>query len=207
MSTKALKTVESLSSYLDSVINESLKSALQNKALQEKEKQLAAPKNGTGTPAPAAGGAQGPAPSGASNSDPAPSKTMDTDAEKLKQGSSINPDDITDKLNSIRSGKSFKDSAVKGAMSEYVGSLTDAEKTSLLAFLKGIAQIVTGEVPGQDATDPDSPPADVHMHKKQHDQHKQVKPNVIKNPGAKQNGSAKNVEDTSAPVSAKKRPV
>jgi len=75
----------------------------------------------------------------------------------------------------------------------------------LLAFLKGIAQIVTGAVPGQQATEPDSTPANVQMQKKDAQQHKTVKPNVIKADQPGPTGSAKNIEDTSAPISAKKR--
>jgi len=101
-------------------------------------------------------------------------------------------DDIVDKLNTIRSGKSFKDSAVKDAFEKYVDELDEAERTALFAFLKGIAQIVTGEVPGDKATEPAENPASVQMKKEPGEvksssgptQKKSIKPNVIRSPGA-----------------------
>ena len=210
----ALKTGASLGTFLDGVIQESMKSALHQKALQEKEKQ-----------AQASGGAQG----GGDNSgggggddtdlfgtgdsgggeeggeEAAPSKTMDDETEKLEKGD-IDPRDIVDKLNAIRSGKSFKDDKVKAAMEQYVGSLTKAEKTALLAFLKGISQIVTGEVPGQQADSPESHPANVEMEKGNKPKTKHIEPNVIKGSAPKQKAKS-GTEDTSGPVpiSPKKR--
>jgi len=194
------------------IIGESLKGALAQKTLDEKEKQLKAggqaPSGGSQPSAPAQGQQTPPAQGDGSEGGPgdaaAPSKTMDADAEAMKRGD-IKVDDVVEKLNTIRSGRSFKDSGVSGAMEQYVDSLSKAERTALLAFLKGIAQIVTGAVPGQQATEPDSTPANVQMQKKDAQQHKTVKPNVIKADQPGPTGSAKNIEDTSAPISAKKR--
>lgn len=130
-----------------------------------------------------------------------PSKTGtdgEDEAEKLKKGD-ITADDVVQKLNAIRSGKSFKDNAISAAMQEYVESLSKAEKTALLAYLKGIAQIVTGEVPGNDASQPDSPPADVNMQKGAGpSRSKHIEPNVIKAVPPK--ASPKSTEDTRGPV-------
>jgi hypothetical protein len=52
-----------------------------------------------------------------------------------------------------------------------------------MAFLSGIAQIVTGEVPGQNAEAPASPPADVKMQKSNEPKTVHKRPNVIKGPG------------------------
>lgn len=68
-------------------------------------------------------------------------------------------DMVVDKLNAIRSGRSFRDSSVKGAMATYFEKLSKEERAALLAFLKGISQIVTGEVQGEQATDPNDTPA------------------------------------------------
>lgn len=204
-----LKTAQSLGSFLDNVIQESVKSGLHQLALQEKEKQQAA-----------SGGSAGDAVDNSDDEDgndidlfggdnsggdekATSSKTMDSekddDTETLEQGD-VEPKDIIDKLNSIRSGKSFKDEQISAAMDQYVGSLSKAEKTALLAFLKGIAQIVTGEIPADDATEPDSNPADVSMKKgPEAAKTKHIQPNVIKAspPKKKQQGGA---EDASGPM-------
>lgn len=199
-----------LKELFNKVIDESLKGALAQKALDEKEKQASTAQAGD---LDALSGDQGQAtpqkPADASKGGsgaPTSSKTMDsdTDAETMKKGD-IKADDVIEKLNSIRSGRSFKDSGVSGPMEQYVESLSSAEKTALFAFLKGIAQIVTGEVPAKAATEPDSNPANVQMQKKDATQHKVVKPNVIKADQPGPSGSAKNVEDTSSPISVKKR--
>lgn len=208
MAKTALKTGASLATFLDGVISESVKSALHQKALQEKEKQAAAggqaqgggdnSGGGGGGDTDLFGGGDSGGDSGADDQDTS-SKTMDADTETMEQGD-IEPKDIIDKLNAIRSGKSFKDDKVSAAMEEYVGSLSKAEKTALFAFMKGISQIVTGEVPGQQATEPDSKPAHVSMEKgPDKAKTKHIEPNVIK--GAAPKTKAKTgTEDTSGPV-------
>ncbi len=212
--TVALRTGASLASFLDNVISESMKSALQQKALQEKEKQLAGSNTqetpddsdsgdggvtdlfGTGDSGDDSGDSSGHS-HGPTGDAPASSKTVDDESEKLQQGD-IKAVDVTEKLNAIRSGKSFRDDKIKSAMEEYVESLSKPERVALLTFLKGIAQIVTGEVPGQDAAEPHEHPSDVQMQKGHQQQTKSVQPNVIKGspPKPKKQGS----EDTSSPV-------
>lgn len=203
-----------LRSFITRVIDEGVKSALAQKALTEKEKQNAlAPNSGGGDESSGGGvddlfGGGGGDQDGSGDEENKSSKTMDDETEKLKQGD-IKAKDIVDKLNSIRSGRSFKDSSVSSAMEDYIESLSKPEKVALLAFLKGIAQIVTGEVPAQNASDPSDQPSDVEM-KKGDGPEKVVhkKPNVIKGsqPKPKQvtpSGS----EDTSspAPITPKRR--
>lgn len=131
------------------------------------------------------------------------SKTMDDEKEKLKKGD-IEVDDVIEKLNSIRSGKSFNDVAVKGKLSEYVKSLSKAEKIALFAFLKGIAQLVTGEIEPEAALDPSDKPAGIEMKKDKGSQKKTVKPNVIKAPSLPEKVKrAPAVEDTTGPVPIK----
>lgn len=203
----ALKTGASLGTFLDGVIQESVKSALHQKALQEKEKQAQASGGAQGGSDNSGGGGGGDTDlfgtgdSGGGDEggeEDTSSKTMDDETEKLEQGD-IEPKDVVDKLNAIRSGKSFKDDKVKAAMDEYVGSLSKAEKTALLAFLKGIAQIVTGEVPGQQAIDPESKPAHVSMEKGEKQKTKHIQPNVIKASAPKEKPKGGS-EDSSGPV-------
>lgn len=205
---------DTLFSFLSKVMDEGIKSALAQKALTEKEKQSALAPSQQGGGDSSGGGVDdlfgGGGDSGDSNDggdeENTSSKTMDDETEKL-QGGEIKAKDVVDKLNSIRSGKSFKDSAVSSSMEEYIDSLSKPEKVALLAFLKGIAQIVTGEVPAQNAEDPSDSPSDVKMQKgdKQQVVHKQ--PNVIKGGGGNGqpqkkpvNTGAGGAEDTSAPA-------
>lgn len=106
---------------------------------------------------------------------PAVAPTADAPAQQPQQAPEPNPyaakqhpqenfeeptiDMVVDKLNAIRSGRSFRDSSVKGAMEQYFEKLGKEERAAMLAFLKGISQIVTGEVEGQAATDPNDTPS------------------------------------------------
>ncbi len=201
-----LTTPKSVRALLEAVIQEGMKNALHQKALQEKEKQ-AALSGGSGDSgseddgiSDLFGGGDSGGGEGEEKQPEQSSKTGDDEQEKLASGD-VETKDIVEKLNSIRSGKSFKDESVKGPMDQYITSLSTAEKTALLAFLKGIAQIVTGEISAQQAEDPTKHPADVQMQKGEKKQVKHIQPNVIKgNVPKKQQGSE--TEDTSAPVSA-----
>ena len=129
--------------------------------------------------------------------------------ENLKSGD-ISADEVIEKLNTIRAGKSFKDQNIKTAMESYVSDLDGAEKTALFAFLKGIAQIVGGEVEGKEALEPSDKPANVKMEKKPSSQKVTIKPNVIKKPSAGEKPkekASKSPEDTTppAPIVAKKK--
>ena len=90
------------------------------------------------------------------------SKSMDSDLENIKSGD-ITTDDIIDKINLIRSGRSLKDPNINANLDQYIKSLSNAEKTALMAFLKGISQITSGSVSGEDAIDPSEKPANVKM--------------------------------------------
>lgn len=198
MSAKTVKitTAKGLRGYLDEVFEEGVKSALHQKALTEKEKQVAlSSKGGDDHDNDSLFGGGG----GDDEGDSRSSKTMDDETEKLEKGD-IKPKDIVDKLNSIRSGRSFHDSAVSSSMEEYIDSLSKAEKVALMAFLKGIAQIVTGEIPAQNAADPSDRPADVQMDKSNEPKTVHKKPNVIKGGGGGGSKKGGGAEDTTAPT-------
>jgi hypothetical protein len=130
------------------------------------------------------------------------SKTVEDEKQKLKKGE-ISTDDIIDKLNFIRSGKSFKDDVIKKNLDEYVKSLSRAERVALLAFLKGLSQIVTGEIQPDVAIDPADPDPDVKMKKGAGPEKKKtIKPNVIKAPDVEKKEKPSS-EDTSGPVPIK----
>lgn len=167
---------KSIDEYLQTLIKESIKSTLQRKALQEKEKQDDL--------------------SGSSSSE-----SSDSEHDKLKKGE-IESDDIINKLNAIRSGRSFKDPAISDKLNSYIDDLTKAEKTALLAFLKGISQVVTGEFDPYKAMEPEDKPASVKMKKSGAVQKKSIKPTVIKAPSIEKK-QEKSSEDTSGPVPIK----
>lgn len=205
--TVKISSGKTLKSFLVHTIGEGMKSALAQKALTEKEKQAAAAGGndvddlfGDG-----GGGGDEAAPTddtGGDEQQDTSSKTMDDETEKL-QKSEVKAKDIVEKLNSIRSGKSFKDSAVSGAMDEWINSLSKTERVALFAFLRGIAQIVTGEVPGQQAEDPGKHPSDVKMDKTNEPKTVHKKPNVITGhhePGPAGGQKKAPEEDTSAPA-------
>lgn len=205
--TKKLETTKSVEDYLDKLFEDASstdRAKLYRAHLTEKEKQVAqagaAPQAAPQAPAAPVQGNQ-PAPAPDASQQPATSKTMDDQTDKLKTGD-IAPKDIIEKLNSIRSGKSFKDSAIEQQMEQYINSLSKPEKTALLAFLRGIAQIVTGEVAASTADDPSEKPADVQMQKNNDQKAKHVKPNVIKASMPKPANNAPNAEDTAAPRQA-----
>lgn len=119
------------------------------------------------------------------------------DKEALSSGK-VELEDVIEKLNVIRSGKSLKDEEVLASMKKYLDELDDAEKTALLSFLKGISEVMTAGVEGDKAFDPSDNPAKVKMEKKPGYQKVTVKPNVIKKPS--EPGKASSKEDTTPPV-------
>jgi hypothetical protein len=195
------KNTKSLSKAIDEIVRESLKSSLYQNAVEEKDNQ----KKIMGEEdddifADEGGDDKKDASSDSDSEEKTSSKTQDSEKEKLKKGK-IKPKDIVDKLNTIRSGKSFKDSAISSKLDEYVESLSKAEKVALLAFLKGLAQIVTGEIEPDAATDPADPEPDVKMQKGAGGKKvKTIKPNVIKAPEKEKVEKKPSSEDTSGPV-------
>jgi len=119
--------------------------------------------------------------------------------EKLKRGD-ITVDDVIEKLNAIRSGKSYKDEEILTKLSEYIDELKDAEKTALLAFLKALAQIVTGEIATKDVLKPSEKPVDVKMEKEPAVKKRTIKPMVIKKPEMEDEKEKTPAEDTKGPV-------
>jgi len=200
MSEKKVKITSgtSLQSFLARIFAEGVKSSLTQKALTEKEKQDAFSSNGSDDNSTSDTFGSDDSGGGDEEVDTS-SKTMDDETEKLSKGD-VEPEDIVDRLNAIRSGKSFKDEHIAKSMTEYIGSLSKAERVALLAFLKGISQIVTGDVPAQSAADPGKDPSDIKMQKGSGPEKKvTVKPNVIKKQPSG-GGKKQPQEDTSAPI-------
>lgn len=202
----------SVGAYLDGVINETLKQDLHQRALDEKDKQVSfAPKDKSDDELDGSdnsGKGEEPTDFDTIHNDNEKSKTMSNDADAMK--GDVKLDDVVEKLNTIRSGKSFKDSLVTQRFEEYFSSLSDAEKVAMFSFFKGVAQIVTGETEPEQAAQPSDKPADVKMQKGPEKQQKQVKPNVIKTPDKSPGNTVEKPkptagEDTSPPINVKKR--
>lgn len=178
---------QTVGSYLDSVIERMLKEGpkakLQQAALYEKEKQQGGGEEDLdldtgdeggdesgGLGDALAGDAEGADDLGGDMETPASPDTAEIgrqmggpqkkvasdDVEALKTVPELG--DIVDKLNAVRSGKSLKDEDIRGAFEKYVGGLDAEEKIALFAFLKGIAQVTSGEVSGEEAVEPDTAP-------------------------------------------------
>lgn len=93
-------------------------------------------------------------------SPPPPAAPTSGDPSALAQMGGKQPitvEDIIDKLNIVRSGRSTRDADVKRELEEYIGQFNEDEKTALLAFLEGLGQILTSGVDSNDAADPQDP--------------------------------------------------
>jgi hypothetical protein len=180
MSVKRINSGTSLREYFSSLINESVNNVSHRRRLLEKDELFS---DSGDDDSPDSGGGS--------------SSSSDDDMSAMKKGD-VESSDIIDKLNSIRSGKSFKDDNVSSNMEKYVNGLDGAEKVALLAFLKAIAQIVTAEIPAQDAMDPSKSPASVEMKKSSGGKTVTVKPTIVKKEKTPEKKSAG--EDTSGPA-------
>ena len=111
---------------------------------------------------------------------------------------------IRDALNTIRAGRSLRDKNIRAELKSYVGQMDTEEKTALLAFLKGMGEILTAGMESEDVSDPSDPPYDIEMmqakreEKKAQEDAEDDTPGVVKKPvdRAKQRG----MEDNSPPI-------
>ena len=125
-----------------------------------------------------------------------------SDEEKKLKSGEVSASDIVEKLNTIRSGKSFKEESVANSLEKYINDMTKAERTALFAFLKGISQIVTAEIPAEQAIDPSEKPANIEM-KKTGSSKVTVKPVIAKKPSEGGEKKKPPAEDTTGPVPIK----
>jgi 2-oxoglutarate dehydrogenase E2 component (dihydrolipoamide succinyltransferase) len=99
-----------------------------------------------------------PAPDPAAPAAPAPAAPApEAPAAQEQEAKPITVEDIVEKLNVVRSGRSTKDLDVKRELDEYINQFDEDEKTALLAFLQGLGQILTSGIDSQDAVDPADP--------------------------------------------------
>ena len=123
--------------------------------------------------------------------------------EKAKELSSedfgVSFDSVMTAINTLRAGRSLKDTAIRDEASAYYDRLTEEERKVLLIFLREFSKILTGAIQGTDAMDPSDPPAGITIAKSEPAKPaapapQQKKP-VVQQPQASQEG-----EDTSPPI-------
>jgi len=85
---------------------------------------------------------------------------------------------IVDQLNALRAGRSLKDVDVKTQLDRYFEGLDDSEKEAMHAYLKGIAQILSGQVDAGTAEEPKNHGVSTQTSGKRS---KNIKPNIIRN--------------------------
>lgn len=119
--------------------------------------------------------------------------------DQLMKDGDVKVDDIVEKLNAIRAGRSFKDESIATELNKYFAGLDSAERVALFAYLKGIQEIVSGVGTGEAAAEPSDPSPGVEMKREPKSQAVHIKPNVIRKSSTT---PTKSVEDTSAPTPA-----
>ena len=102
---------------------------------------------------------------------------------------------IRDKLNTIRSGKSLKDSDLKAELEQYVDRLSKDERRVLFTFLKSIGDIMTDVASGGSAADPSDPPVSLDVKPTDGAEEKKVSKG-----SQSTKTSSSSPEDTSAPI-------
>ncbi len=124
-------------------------------------------------------GSQAPAPVNKGTPAPTPAPMSKSQAPEQSQAPTddVTVDTITQQLNAIRGGKSFKDTLVQQELSRYIDGLEESEQQALHAYLKGIAQIVSGQVEAGQAEEPSNHGVET---KETGKKARQIKPNVVK---------------------------
>jgi hypothetical protein len=144
------------------------------KPLREAEGAVAGAPAPTAAPASAAPAAVTPP-----TASPAPKPATPDPNAKQKQEVEGVPTlaNIVDQLNTLRAGRSLKDEEVKVQIQRYFDGLDDSEKEAMHAYLKGIAQILSGQVDAGAAEEPKNHGVSTQTSGKRS---KNIKPNVIR---------------------------
>lgn len=75
--------------------------------------------------------------------------------------SGVSFDSIARAINSLRAGKSLKDSGIKKQAADYYDKLSESERKALFVFLEALSEIITGQIKGKEAQDPSDPPVSI----------------------------------------------
>jgi len=172
-----MKSTLSMSEWIDSILCEQQDTDIHSREMKA-QKSFAKPQREADLPTPPRGNqpkqqkqqapAQTPPPAPADQpqqnqtaqtEQPPPEQPDQTTAQKPEQ-TSPDVDDVVDKLNQIRAGKSFKDDNINAALRVYFNGLQPDQKENLLQHLRGISQIVSGVGDTPNDQQNQSPPAD-----------------------------------------------
>ncbi len=128
-----------------------------------------------------------------------PAQTPEPLDKKVADSSEVTVDTVEQQLNTIRAGKSLKDTLVKQELARYFDGLDASEQEALHAYLKGLAQIVSGQVDAGQAEEPSNHGVETKTSGKKT---RQIKPNVVKKSSLapKPTTAGAPVEDTTAPT-------
>lgn len=198
MSKNIIKDLASLKQVIKKSVNEATLQFLPEEATAPV--QQAAPPPPAPAPAPAAGQQANGGGAQVSTGKVAAGQAGVTDPGADLQKGTITLDMVVERLNAIRSGRSFKDENISMQMQAYFNDLNDNERLALYAFLKGISQIVTGEIQGQAAPTPQTATPAVEMVDSGEGQIRHIKPNVIRKGPAPSAPKAPSPENTAAPT-------
>ena len=88
------------------------------------------------------------------------------DAEKIADAGAS---EIIDKLNIMRSGKSLKDEEVRNQIESYVEGLETGARQMLFVALSGLAQVMSGDIDGEDAVNPEDVDIEVQSKRRKKD--------------------------------------
>jgi len=95
-------------------------------------------------------------------SEPEKTKAKDSseDSDVPKDlGSSL--DSLERNINSLRAGKSLKDSTIRQQLEVYYDRLAEEERDVLVLFIRQLSDILSGDTDGDEAMDPSDPPLNI----------------------------------------------
>ena len=116
--------------------------------------------------------------------------------DPIPASTSVTIDMVSQKLNTLRSGKSLKDASTRQEMLKYFEGLSNEERLALWTFLDGLSQILVNAVPGDDATDPSDASSEIKIEPSE----KKEKKERVEN-----DSSSAGTEDTATPIKVVRR--
>jgi len=134
---------------------------------------------------------------------PMPAKEKAKSFEMSAEDFGASFDSVVTAINTLRAGRSLKDSQIRDETSKYYDGLSEDERKVLLVFLNSLSQILTGAIKGSKATDPSDPPLNLKIGKSK--EAPSTKPPPAQQLQAKPQqkttaSSASREEDTSPPI-------
>lgn len=125
----------------------------------------------------------------------AKSESNKEDERILKRGD-VELIDIINKLNAIRAGRSVRDESIQHELDVYYENLSLEERIALFAYLKGLAEIVSGAYSGENASEPADVPASIKMLRKR--SQKNIKSDIVVK--GRKTSKKSDKEDTTPPT-------